>query len=73
MISVLNPAFMGFYDSTNVYNASTYIFGDRFKILDSRMACYFCSLQIFIHNNYKYFLILLLTPFIHVTYWIYVF
>ena len=33
----------------------------------------FCSLQIFISNNYKYFLILLLTPFIHVTYWIYVF
>lgn len=32
----------------------------------------FCVLQIFIRNDYKYFLILLLTPFIHVTYWIYV-
>lgn len=32
----------------------------------------FCTLKIFIRNDYKYLLILLLTPFIHVTYWVYV-
>lgn len=32
-----------------------------------------CTLQILRNNNYNYVLFLLLTPFIHVTYWIYVF
>ena len=32
-----------------------------------------CTLKIFLSNNYKYFLILLLTPFIHVVFWVYVF
>ena len=31
-----------------------------------------CTLQIFLNRNYKYILVLLLTPFIHVVYWIYI-
>lgn len=32
-----------------------------------------CTLNIIINRDYKYYIIILLTPFIHVTYWIYVF
>lgn len=31
-----------------------------------------CTLQVFLNRNYKYCLVLLLTPFIHVMFWIYV-